>query len=245
MAKKIRKTTKKFSSKVILFIAMLIILGVCLIGVNLFINMKEERLLTSEISSINKLLNKQKFDEKQMNKKLNTYVTNGEYQTIEKAYKNYLKDNQKTVDEIKEYFKNDKVSSLLTIDNIKKDGKEFKTSLETIKKSREQLTNLKNKFNQQADEKYVMKYLDKKDLSDYYITFYKNQIARNITESKGEKELKKQIDINLELINKVEKVINYLVKNSKYWNADGNVIYFETDELTNKYNKLLKDIQKS
>ena len=245
MAKKtMKKTTKKISSKVASFIVMLIILAVCLIGINLFINMKEERLLIGEISSINKLLNDPKYDQKKMDKKLSTYVTNGEYKTVEKAYKNYLKDNQKTVDEIIEYFKNDKTSTLLTIDNIKNDGKEFKTSLETLKKSKEQLTKLNKKFNEQSEEKNVMKYLDKKDLSEYYITFYKNQIARNITESKSEKELKKQLNFNLKLLDKVENMLNFLVKNGKYWNADGDVIYFETDELTKEYKKLLNDIKK-
>lgn len=244
MAKKtIKKTTKKVSSKVVLFIVMLIILAVCLIGINIFVNMKEERVLTTEISSINKLLNEKNFDEKKVNKKLSTYVTNGEYRVIEKAYKNYLKDNQKTVDEIKDYFQNDKTSKLLTMDNFKSDGKEFKTSLEEIKKSKETLTQLKKKFNEQSKEEYVMKYIEKKDLTEYYVTYYKNQIARNIIESKSEKELKKQIDINLSLLDKVEKVLNYLVKNAKSWNADGDTIYFETDELTNNYNKLMEDIK--
>lgn len=245
MKKKKKKEYKKNTiSTIVITIILIIILAISLICISIFVDMREEKKLNNEIQTINEIMTNKKFDQKSFDKHINMTVSNGEYKIIEKAYKTFLRDNQKTIDKITEFFKNNNSSTLLSLENIKKDGKEFKNSINTLNEDKKTLKRLQEEYNKLNEEKNVMSYIKGKDLSDYYVTYYKNKIANNIEKTDSEKLLNKRIKENLVLLDKSKKVLEFLAKNKDSWQTDDKSIYFYTDELTNEYNKLLEDLKK-
>ena len=242
--KKKKNKEKKTISNLVIGIIMVIILSVALICISVFVDFKEEKKLNEEIKSINEIMTDKHFNQKSFDKHINRTVSNGEYKVIEKAYKNFLKDNQETIDKITEFFQNSKSSTLLSFENIKNDGKEFTKSLEMLDNDKQTLQKLQNEYKKLNTKENVMSYIKGKDWSDYYVTYYKNKIANNVAKTKSEKILNQRINENIKLIDKSKTVLEFLAKNKNSWQTDDKTIYFYTDELTNEYNKLLEDFKK-
>ena len=238
-----RKKKKSPLSKAAIFIVIVLVFAISLISINLFVELQEQKKLSKEIQEISEIMDAKKFNKEDLNKHMKTYVTNGDYKKVEKSYKEFLTENQIIINEIVDFFKNDKSDSILTINNYKTDGKQFKKSLEQITKSKERLTELKSKYENQFSDKKIMSYINDKKLSKYYTTYYKNQIVSSVKYSKYSKELLEQMDVDLKLMGKIEQVLNFLVKNSSSWQVDDDSIYFESDELTKSYNDMLKEIK--
>lgn len=235
---------KKTISTAVVSIIMIIILAVTLICISIFVDLKEEKKLNDEIKSINAVMTDKQFNQKKFDKYTSRTVSNGEYKIIEKAYKSFLKDNQETIDKITEFFKNSKSPTLLSFENIKNDGKEFTKSIEMLDNDKQTLQKLQNEYKRLNTKENVMSYIKGKDLSDYYVTYYKNKIANNVAKTNSEKILNERISDNLKLIDKSKNILEFLAKNKNSWQTDDKTIYFYTDELTNEYNKLLGELKK-
>ena len=232
---------KKVIPKKGLILIILILIISTITGYFIYVKMVKEKALNDEITRINDVLKQKNIDEKKLNKYLNRTVSKDEYRIVEKAYKSYLKDNQKILNDISVFFKNNDSANLLTIKNIKDDGKEFTNSLKKLKEDKETLKNLQKKYKNQNTTKTINSYIEKKNINKYYKNYYKNKITANINVNTDK--LNKTIDENLILLDKIEEVFNFLIKNKQSYQVDDKKIYFYNDNLKNEYTKLINDIK--
>lgn len=244
MSKNKKQKTKSNLSKVLITIGLILGFIACLILINIALDKHEESKLRNEIESINKILDAKTLDEDKLNKKLDKIVTKNDYAKIEKAYKAFLKDDLITLNELKDYFNGDgkKVYQMLNIENIKEDGKSFDNSKATLEANKKTLTKLKEDYNSYFEEKKLMSYLDTKDLKEYYINYYKNQIVKGLKETKEEKNLADEIDKTLKDIDNISKAIDFLKDHSSSWNIKKNEINWSDEDLMNQYVAIVGEI---
>lgn len=222
-------------------------MGIILIGfvlsliiINSSLDLYNKAKLRKEIASINDILNADNFDEEKLDKKLNKLVTENDYRKVEASYKDYLKDNVELLNEIDEFFINDETDEILSIDNIKLDGKDFKVSKATLKDSTKDLTKLKEKYDNSFKEEHVLSYIKDKKLKDRYNSFYKKEVIDNLTKTKIEKEVSKGLENKLKEYSKIDKILNFLIDHKdNYIVKDGNIV-FDEENLLLEYNKLAK-----
>lgn len=232
--------TNKNKTNRLYIIIILIGFVLSLIIINSSLDLYNKAKLRKEISSINSMLNADNFDEEKLDKKLNKLITENDYRKVEASYKDYLKDNISMLNEIDEFFINDETDEILTIDNIKLDGKEFKVSKETLKTNKENLSELKEKYDNSFKEDYVLGYIKDKKLKTRYNDFYKKEILDNLTKTKVEKEVSKGLDNKLKEYEKIDNVLNFLIEHKdNYIVKDGNIV-FDEENLLLEYNKLAK-----
>ena len=212
---------------------------------------KQEGLIKDEFNSIMELNKNKDANKEEIDKILNRKVTSGSYAKVEAASKEYLKDLYRFIDNINFLVSSENVN-YLSIDNIKEDmDDDFKVSKESISDTKDQISdNISRLIEVLTNETIIMGYLDTKDLSDYYINFYKELVLNNGIDADY---INNKYGYLIERLNIYEKAINFLVENKKFWHisetiADEPTIMFDNDDLTKQYQEitgLLKTVSNS
>lgn len=170
--------------------------------------------------------------------------SSGKYATIEKSMKNYLNDYSTHLKKILAIMNDDEYVNVLSMDNYKKDGKEFKKTKEYLQKTKEEANTSFTKLIDMTSENAMMEYIDT-TLGEKYIHLYQNymyddSIKKGLEDSKTSlEESKKILDNTLDVY---EKVIDFLIKNKNEWKIESDSIIFNTSDLLNKYNELIKKL---
>ena len=226
------------------FVCILILISIISILVATYLVYKnsQEKLLRDEVFEINEILSRDPLDEDKLNEKLNRVVTKNEYAKVEKAYKEFLKANEKNLEEILEFYENDKTNQILNIENIKEDMPEFKKSKELLANSKNKLISLKEEYDKLFDEKISYSYINKYKLKKYYINYYKVQLIGNLKSSEVEKKLSNQLTKQIETKDKINKILDFLIENKNHYKIYKNEVNFESQELLDEYIKLTGDI---
>ena len=115
---------------IIIGILLIIIVGVAIWG------MVQENKLEKELTKISELVNAENIDLDSVYEVLNQTVTKGDYAKVEKAFKNYLKDNFDTTIKISEILNDEQLLNILTANNYLKDGKDFLVTKAYIEQTR-------------------------------------------------------------------------------------------------------------
>ena len=225
---------------IILLIVIVILIGV--IGYFVFSDLGQEKKLNEELTEISDLTNAENINIDEINNRLNNIVTNGDYAIVEKAFKSYLKDNFDNSTEIANILNDEKLLNILTPENYKKDGKDFKETKEYINTTKEELEKCKENYKEFLTEDKMMSYIEDKGLDSYYIDLYKNDIIGDIEEQSNDKTVENSIDEVIEILNVYEEVINFLSKNSNSWEIQDDNIVFDSESLSNKYDELISKL---
>ena len=131
--------------------------------------------------------------------------------------------------------------TILTIENFEEDGKEFTESKEFITTTRETLEQCKEEYEQQFSEEKMMSYINDKGLDEYYVELYKNEIA-TVSEEDNQT-VQESIDQVIDLLDKVEDAIDYLIENEDDWNIiNGSLMFLDQDKL-DEYQEILSKIE--
>lgn len=176
---------------------------------------------------------------KEISRRLNTTVTTGDYQKIEKAAKKYFTDILNDLIDLVTVLNDERITNILTVDNYVNDGKEFLTTRKYIKDTKEKLITGRDSYYELFTEEKVMTYLDGLTIDDYYRDFYRNEIIGDIENEKNDKTVEKAINQIIDMLDDSEKIINFLVENKNAWEVEGDTIVFDTNELVDQYNNLL------
>ncbi len=176
---------------------------------------------------------------KEISRRLNTTVTTGDYQKIEKAAKKYFTDILDDLIDLVTVLNDERITNILTVDNYVNDGKEFLTTRKYIKDTKEKLITGRDSYYELFTEEKVMTYLDGLTIDDYYRDFYRNEIIGDIENEKNDKTVEKAINQIIDMLDDSEKIINFLVENKNAWEVEGDTIVFDTNELVDQYNNLL------
>lgn len=218
---------------VILFIGMLVAMGYFLIK-----DFKQEKNLRYELDQITNELNKEKVDIDRISFVLNRTITKDDYSIVEESCKQYLIDSFEKISQINKIVTEESINNILTIENYKKDGFEFKETKNYITTTVKQLEDYKQMLTQEK----VMAYIDDKGLEDYYIDFYKEIIIKNVKTLNSYKFINKSADDLIVLLNNSKNIIDFLSNNKDNLQLDESKIIFKNEELSNQYDELLSDL---
>lgn len=225
--------------------AVLGVLLVLIVGVIVYFvvsDLNQEEKLKNELEEINRLVDSESINMNEINEKLERIVTDGDYAVVERAFKDYLKDNFDNVMEITSLLNDERITKLLTVENYKNDGKEFLETKSYILSTREQLRNCKDKYIEFFTEDKIMSYINDKGLDSYYIDLYKDEFVGDIENDDSDQIIEGAIDELILLLDRTELVINFLSSNQDDWQIENDHIVFSSDSLSNEYDSLLEQV---
>lgn len=232
---------KIFIITVSVIVALVLITGVIAIGIALYHDFKQEGELISECKEIKKLTNAENLDAEKINEMLTRKISTGEYLKVEEALKEYLTARFQNIRKISQILNDEKLEKILTIDNYKNDGPEFVTTKEYIENTKQELQELKNKYEELFTEETVMSYINDKNLDSYYVKFYKQELIGNPEESK-DNTVEHNIDGIITVLDSYNSVIDFLVTNKNSWKIEGENIVFANEELSNKFLEIVNNM---
>ena len=220
-----------------ILIVLLIIIVIALVGVGYFVftDMMQEDKLKTELSELNDLVNA-------VNEKLDRRITTGDYEKVEDAYKSYLRDNFDNSIQIANILNDEKITTLLTVENYESDGKDFTESKEYITNTRETLEECKAKYTEFLTEEKAISYINDKGLDSYYTDLYKNEFIGDMSSASQDTTVRNSIDEVITILNTSEEVLNLLSENQNSWEIDGENISFNNESLSNQYDELVKSL---
>lgn len=230
------KASKK---KKFFLIFMFIILGsFLLIGFLVIRDAVYEEQLKKEIAILSKLdITKDRYNTK--------IKTGGSYAVVEKSIKEYLDNYAVNLQKVLNIINDEQFTSLLQVDNFKKDGPDFKKSFSYIKDTRKDFNTKIFKLIENCDAKKIKDGIKDKMLDPYYISLYQelmfdDDMSKDILESKELlEETKEKVNLVFDIS---EKVFTLLKENSADWKIEDGQIKFKTVELLNQYNSYVMQI---
>lgn len=229
--------------KALIIIGVVVAIIVGIITYFVVTDLNQEEKLRTELTEISNLVAVyENIDMDKVNKKLDTIITTGDYAIVERAFKDYLKDNFNNSIEMANLLNDERITKSLTVENYKEDGKDFKNTKAYLSETINKLENCKNKYYEFLTEEKAMSYINNKNLDSYYIDFYKDEFVKDIETDKDDKTIENSISDVISLLQNSEKVINFLVNNKDSWEIDGENISFNSDVLSNQYNELINNL---
>lgn len=226
--------------KIVIIIAIILILIIGTIAYFVISDLKQEEKLRTEMDEVYSLMGSENIDYSQIEERLNRVVTKGDYATIEKALKNFLSDSVENNTRIYEILADERIVNNLTPENYRTDGPEFVQTKEYLANTIRELQECKEKYANYFTEENIMSYISDKNIDTYYIDLYKNEITGETEDE--ENTVVDDIDETLEILNITQEVINFLAENKNSWYIENDNIYFNSEDMSNKYIELISKI---
>ena len=227
--------------KIIIAVVVIVALIIGVLGYMVISDMGQEDKLKTELSEINDLANAETIDMDEINKRLDRTVTTGDYAKVEEAFKSYLRDNFDNSIEIADLINDERITTLLTADNYKTDGKDFTESKNYISTTKQKLEECKEKYSEYMTKEKAMSYIEDKGLDSYYVDLYEQEYVGDMDSAK-DTTVEDSIDEIISLLDTSEKVLNLLSNNQDTWNVEGDNIVFSNDSIRNQYAELINSI---
>ena len=232
---------KKILKGFLIIVIVLFVIICGLFGYAVYTSIKEENKLSNEISSLLDLdLAKDTVD--------TTVVTSDEYGVIEKVIKNYLKEYSDNCKDFVGILDNFDFSNMFTASTFKNDGPDFLDSKSKLSKLKDTLNTDLDKLIEMSSSDYIMELINREKLDDYYVDLYREYMLGEDTKSfdymisDSIKELTQvKEDVNI-FLDDCYNLYDFMSNNRSYWYVDGEIVYFDTDELINEYNALINKI---
>ena len=227
--------------KILIAVAVIAILVIGVIAFFVISDLQQEAKFNDEMLALEEITNTDELDFDAIYAKTDVIVTKGDYGVVEEAIKNYIKDTSSIAEKIIDTMNSEEFGTILTIENFEEDGKEFTESKEFITTTRETLEQCKEEYEQQFSEEKMMSYINDKGLDEYYVELYKNEIA-TVSEEDNQT-VQESIDQVIDLLDKVEDAIDYLIENEDDWNIiNGSLMFLDQDKL-DEYQEILSKIE--
>lgn len=225
--------------KILIIVGIIILIVIGVIAYFVITDLQQEDKLTAELQEISNLVNSQNIDTDQINERLDRTVTRGDYAVVEQSFKQYLKDNFDVSMKIADILNDEKLTTILTADNYKQDGKDFIETKNYISTTRDQLETYKTEYKDFFTEDKVMSYINDKNLDSYYTDLYKQELVGDIESDNETEVVESAINDVIGILDIYEEVINFLVDNQNSWNVQDDTIEFTSESLQNQYNSLI------
>ena len=225
--------------KILIIVGIIILIVIGVIAYFVITDLQQEDKLTAELQEISNLVNSQDVDIDQINERLDRTVTRGDYAVVEQSFKQYLKDNFDVSMKIADILNDEKLTTILTADNYKQDGKDFVETKNYISTTRDQLETYKTEYKDFFTEDKVMSYINDKNLDSYYTDLYKQELVGDIESDNETEVVESAVNDVIGILDIYEEVINFLVDNQNSWNVQDDTIEFTSESLQNQYNSLI------
>ena len=225
---------------IVIGIIILVLLGI--FGYMVADEMNQTNKLIIEVDEVSQMFNQTSLDYEIIEQKLSTNVSKGDYLVVEKAVKQYLSDALASMKELQSVVDDDRITTLLTMDNYAEDGPDFVNTKEYIQNTRTALENLKNEFISYTTQEKMDEYISDKGLDEYYIELYNELMGGDEIMQADIEELESSLDSIINMLNNTEVVIDFLIENKDSWKLQGENIVFFSNDLVNEYNELTSNI---
>ena len=229
--------------KILIGVGIILILIFGVIGYFVVNDLKQEEKLKNELDELNLLVDEENIDVEKIKEMLNRTVTTGDYKIVETSFKTYLSDAFDSVFQMVDILNDDRLVSILTIENYQNDGPDFIETKAYITETKTKLEELKNSYYSYLTEDKAMSYIENKGLDSYYIDLYKDEYVGDIESTKEDRSVEDSINQIIELLDVSEEIINFLSANSDSWTIEDELIIFNTEQLSNQYLELVNKIQ--
>ena len=225
-------------SKIILIIAIVVILAIIAIfAYSIVSELGQENKLNEEMNEISTIIASNDYTEEEINQRLDERVTDGDYGKVENAAKTYLKDVIKLNIELSQIVNNGELSTMLTSNNYQEDGPEFTNTKEYISSTTQRLEEMKQEYEEYMSTEKVMSYIEKENVDEYYVELYKTIMGESSYE-----EISSSIDELIDVLNKSNDIIDFLIENKGSWEIQDDMIVFSTNEQIEEYNNLIAQL---
>ena len=225
-------------SKIILIIAIVVILAIIAIfAYSIVSELGQENKLNEEMNEISTIIASNDYTEEEINKRLDERVTDGDYGKVENAAKTYLKDVIKLNIELSQIVNNGELSTMLTSNNYQEDGPEFTKTKEYISSTTQRLEEMKQEYEEYMSTEKVMSYIEKENVDEYYVELYKTIMGESSYE-----EISSSIDQLIDVLNKSNNIIDFLIESKGSWEIQDDMIVFSTNEQIEEYNNLISQL---
>ena len=229
--------------KILIAIGIIAILIVVIIAFMAVSDMIQEKKLMEEFQYVEGLTEKEDHETDEIKEALERVITKGDYGKVETSYKQYLKDVYGNMENISKILDDEKITNSLTSENYKEDGPDFVTTKKYLTETKQSLEEGKNKYYELLTEDGAMKYIKEQNLDSYYEDLYKNEIKVYINqEERDDKTVEESINDVISVLSTSEKIINFLSENKGKWEIEEDSIVFETQKLSDEYDKLTSEI---
>ena len=202
-------------AKVVLNILILILIGIIIFLIlrNFFLDKK----LKNEITETYELIIMDEYNYKDIYEKIDNIVTKEGYAIVEDSAKDYLLDYFLEVLNLDETYEKANIENIISIENIKKDGKEFKNSKETLSSLKKSIENIEEDILNNLSKEKMIGYINGKNLADSYIKLYESlDFMKDKNIEKRKSQIEDKVNSYLSKISKIEEVIDFLIKNNNY-----------------------------
>ena len=229
--------------KIFITIGVIVAIIIAIIAYMVVSDMIQEKKLNEEFSYVDGLVENEERQTEEIKNALDRIVTKGDYAKVETSYKKYLKDIYENIENLTKILEDDEITNSLTAKNYQEDGPEFVKTKEYLSKTKKSLEDGKNTYYELLTEDGAMKYIKTMELDSYYEDIYKNEINGYISEEEHEnKTVEESINDVISLLDTSEKIINFLSDNKDSWTIEDESIVFNTQKLSDEYEKMADEI---
>lgn len=171
--------------------------------------------------------------------------TSGGYGKIENTIKEYLDNYAVLLQSVLKDIHDERLTKVLSFDNYKADGPEFKDSLSYISKAKESFNTNVDKLIADSNDKNIISYgeknLNSKQLKKYKELMLSDKMLNDFKDTQKEL-MNTKVRVN-NIYDTSEAVLNFLVKNKDNWKLENGEIKFKSQTLYNEYNNMIKKIK--
>ena len=157
------------------------------------------------------------------------------YGKVESAVKEYLNDVRNTFYSMQTLCDTKQVEEILSATNLEADPTGLTVVNQKVEAKKQELQNLITKTQVIRDNDSIMKALDGKNIKENYIEVFKNIMQDESVQNKlleAEERIKDEQEEAEERIEGLEKAVEFLAKNTKYWEVnEGRIQFTNTNKL--------------
>lgn len=231
------KQNQKKIIAIVVVVVLLVVIGVGIVGYDV----SQKTIVAQEVDRLvkNSDLTTETID-------VNDIKSSGEYAKVEKAIKTYLNDYAVEVQKLIAISKDEKMTKLLSIDNYKEDGPEFKETLAYIEETTKQLDEASEKAIKLMEKDEMFNYIENYDLSNKYKELYKTLMLDEETEKdlkKAQTELQDSVDKLKNNLQTATEILNLLKDNKSSWQIQNNLVMFNNQTLLKQYNEYTRKLK--
>ena len=227
-------------AKIILNILILILIGIIIFLI--LRNFLLDKKLKDEITETYNLIIMDDYNYKDVYEKIDNIVTKEGYAIVEDSAKDYLLDYFLEVLNLDETYEKANIENIISIENIKKDGKEFKNSKETLSSLKESIEDIEKEILNNLNKEKMISYINDKNLADSYIKLYESlDFMKDKNIEKRKNQIEDKVNSYLSKISKIEEVIDFLIKNNN-WKVENEQVKYEDEQLSIEYNEMINSI---
>lgn len=230
---------KKILIGCIAFIGAIFLVFGIIVTVFVVSDFKQEDKLDEELEEIYELSwDPENMDFNEISKRLKRIVTKDDYAVVEKAMKDYISDIMENDLRILELLDDEKVLTVLTVENYENDGPNFSQTKRYIGRMRSDFQECKQIHRELKTEARMMSYIENCDLDSYFEDFYRERM-KPMKDWDADGTMEESLDYMIHLMDIFEDIICFLSDNQGYWEIEDEYINFESDELAEQYDELL------